>query len=72
MTRRLITLLWVMLLVTISGGLKVQAQVAEQDSLALVALYNATDGPTWADDKNLLTAPVSQWMGVTIVGDRVT
>ena len=43
MTRLLITLLGVMLLVSISGR-TVRAQVNEQDSLALVALYQATDG----------------------------
>ncbi len=51
MTRRLITLLGVMLLVTVSG-LKVRAQVSEQDSLALVALYDATDGSSWTDNTN--------------------
>ncbi len=59
MTRQLIALVWVMLLVTVSGR-TVRAQVTEQDSLALVALYNATDGSNWADNTNWLTAPVSQ------------
>ena len=43
MTRLPIMLLGAVLLVTLSGR-KAQAQVSEQDSLALVALYNATDG----------------------------
>ena len=68
----MITLLWVMLLVSVSGGLKVQAQVAEDDSLALVALYNATAGPNWTDNTNWLTTPVSQWNGGTLTGDWVT
>ena len=71
MSRRLITLLGVLLLVTLSGR-TVRAQVAEADSLALVALYNATDGANWADNTNWLTTPVSQWFGVTVDGDRVT
>ena len=71
MTRQLITLLWVLLLVPVSGR-TVQAQVNEQDSLALVALYNATDGPNWTNNSNWLTAPVSHWSGVTLAGDRVT
>ena len=70
MTRPLITLVWVMLLVTVSGR-TVRAQVTEQDSLALVALYNATDGSNWANNTNWLTTPVSQWFGVTVTGDRV-
>ena len=71
MKRLPITLLWVMLLVAVSE-LKVRAQVSEQDSLALVALYNATDGPNWSDNTNWLTTPVSQWNGVAVTGDRVT
>ena len=65
------TLLGIVLLMSLNG-LNVQAQVAQQDSLALVALYNATDGPNWSDNTNWLTAPVSQWNGVTVAGDRVT
>ena len=49
-----------------------QAQVAEDDSLALVALYNATDGPNWARNDNWLTGPVSQWASVGVTGNRVT
>ena len=71
MARIPITLLGVMLLLAMSG-LKVQAQVALQDSLALVVLYNATDGPNWANNTNWLTGPVSMWFGVTVTGDRVT
>ena len=64
-------LLTLVLLMTLNG-LTVQAQVAEDDSLALVALYNATDGPNWSDNTNWLTAPMPQWNGVTITGVRVT
>ncbi len=70
MTRLPITLLWVVLLMSLNG-LKVQAQVAAQDSLALVALYNATDGPNWADNTNWLSSPVPSWHGVQTSGDRV-
>ena len=66
-----IALFWVLLLASLCGP-KVQAQVTEQDSLALVALYNATDGPNWVNNTNWLTTPVSQWNGVTVAGDRVT
>lgn len=42
------------------------------DSLALVALYNATSGPLWTNNTNWLTGTVDTWFGVTVVGDRVT
>ena len=35
------------------------------DRAALVALYNATDGPNWNDNTNWLTdAPLGEWYGV--------
>ena len=71
MNRLLTTLLWLMLLVTVSGR-TVRAQVTEQDSLALVALYKATTGAFWQDNTNWLTGPVSTWLGVTVTVDRVT
>lgn len=45
--------------------------VAEQDSLALVALYNATNGANWTDNTNWLTGSVSTWVGVSVAGGRV-
>ncbi len=65
------SLLLLLLLVTILDT-SARAQVAEDDSLALVALYNATDGPNWTNNSNWLTGPVSQWQGVVVTGDRVT
>ena len=35
----------------------------QRDSLALVALYNATDGPNWTNTWNLLQ-PIDEWWGV--------
>ncbi|MCK5535840.1 MAG: hypothetical protein KAI79_03385, partial [Bacteroidales bacterium] len=47
--------------------------VNETDSLALVALYNATDGENWTDNSNWLTGRVSDWYGITINDEgRVT
>ncbi len=37
-----------------------------QDSLALVALYNATNGSSWTNNSNWLSGPVYQWYGITI------
>ncbi len=42
------------------------------DSLALVALYNATNGPGWATRTNWLTGPIDTWSGVNVVSDRVS
>ena len=47
--------------------------VENPDRAALVALYNATDGPNWAEKDNWLTdKPLAQWHGVgTDASDRV-
>jgi gliding motility-associated-like protein len=49
-------------------GITVNAQVQVQDSLALVALYNATGGPAWTNNTNWLQPgkKVSTWYGVTL------
>src|SRR6476660_8549772 len=47
--------------------------VNKQDSLALVDLYNSTDGPNWYDNTNWLTkSPVSTWYGITVSSVRVS
>ena len=45
----------------------------ETDREALVALYNATDGPNWADNTNWLSdRPLGEWYGVeTDISGRV-
>src|SRR4051794_16911290 len=52
----------------------VNAQVNVQDSLALVDLYNSTDGPHWNGHAGWLTkgAPVKSWSGITVGDSRVT
>lgn len=53
--------------------LKLHAQVKVKDSLALVDLYNSTDGPHWINHVNWLTKqPVPYWNGVHVTGNRVT
>ena len=43
--------------------------VVNPDRAALVALYNATDGPNWVDNTNWLTdAPLGEWYGVDTDG----
>jgi len=45
------------------------AQVSEQDSLAIVDLYNSTDGPHWHIKTNWLTTkPLDEWEGIYIGG----
>jgi hypothetical protein len=45
--------------------------VSAQDSTALAALYNATNGAKWANATNWLTEPVSTWRGVVLDSGRV-
>ena len=42
------------------------------DSLALVAIFKASNGDNWTKDKWDLTKPMSEWKGVTLTDDRVT
>jgi len=46
--------------------------VNKQDSLALVELYNSTNGPNWYNHINWLTRPVKTWYGITVTGKRIT
>jgi hypothetical protein len=43
-----------------------------RDSLALVTLYDSTDGANWTNNNNWLSGPVSTWYGITVSGNRVT
>ena len=48
------------------------ATSAETDRQALVALYNATDGPNWTNNGNWLSdRPLGEWYGVETDGGRV-
>lgn len=52
-----------------------QGQVLEQDSLALMALYDSTAGANWTDNAGWSTrdtSDVATWYGVTESGGRVT
>lgn len=46
--------------------------VTASDSLALVDLYNSTNGVGWHNNTNWLNGPVSTWFGITITNKRVT
>ena len=48
------------------------AQVLTQDSLALVALYDSTNGDGWTDNTNWKTSnSVDTWYGVTVSDNKV-
>lgn len=47
------------------------AAVNEADSLALVDLYNSTNGANWSNKTNWLTGPVNTWYGIFVYYDRV-
>ncbi|MEN8249449.1 MAG: gliding motility-associated C-terminal domain-containing protein [Bacteroidota bacterium] len=49
-----------------------KAQTDVSDSLALVALYNSTNGPGWTDNTNWLTGTVDTWYGIFVDGSRVS
>jgi Leucine-rich repeat (LRR) protein len=51
---------------------KANSSVTESDSLALVALYNSTNGDIWRHNENWLSGQVSTWYGVTVTDGRVT
>ena len=45
----------------------------DRDSLALVDLYNSTDGANWTNKFNWLTSnPIDTWNGITVSDGRVT
>ncbi|MEQ9376180.1 MAG: FG-GAP-like repeat-containing protein [Imperialibacter sp.] len=62
----------VFFLLLISKPSQVKAQVLAADSLALVDLYNATNGASWGNNINWTTGAVPTWNGITVVGNRVT
>ena len=48
------------------------SQVATQDSLVLVTLYNETNGSGWHNHSQWLIGPVESWHGITVANGRVT
>lgn len=64
--------LTITLCVTLGFTIGANAQVSEQDSLALVALYNATEGTNWAEQAGWLSESPCSWYGVSCTDDMVT
>jgi hypothetical protein len=55
------------------GPFTIAQSSSNQDSLALVAFYNSTNGDTWTNNTNWLTnEPISTWYGITVSDGRVT
>lgn len=44
----------------------------EEDSTAMVSLYNNLDGANWTNATNWLTGTLDTWNGVTVANNRVT
>jgi len=56
-----------------SSDIKMNQGVDEQDSLALVGFYHATNGDEWHNNENWLTGqPVSTWYGIGVENGRVS
>lgn len=69
-TKILLSVYFVFLLLI--GNKKAQAQANQTDSLALVDLYNSTNGPNWKHSDNWLTSqPLSTWRGVHVSNGQV-
>ncbi len=67
-----VALICLLFAISINSFTIAKAQVNVQDSLALVDLYNSTNGANWYTNTNWLTkAPVSTWAGVGITGNRI-
>ena len=59
-------------LISFFASSQASAQTNTSDSLALVDLYNSTNGPNWPNHTNWLTsAPLSTWFGVFLDGAYV-
>lgn len=60
-----------LLMVGLTGLTDSFAQINEQDSLALVGLYNELKGENWTNNEGWLEGNVSTWFGVVVDNNRV-
>jgi len=67
--KQLITSLFLVLAINTGS---VFAQVTEEDSLALVELFDSTNGYYWTNWENWKMGPVATWYGVFVGDGRVT
>lgn len=63
----------IVVIITLFSVITGKTQVSEQNSLALVAIYNSTNGTNWYYNHGWLANnfPVGEWEGVTIRSNRV-
>lgn len=54
------------------GVINTSISAYEKDRLALIDLYNSTNGAAWTNNTNWLTGPIETWEGVTVTNCRVT
>jgi Leucine-rich repeat (LRR) protein len=67
------TYLLLVITILLSKTITTKAQIDVNDSLALVDLYNSTDGQHWNNNTNWLSEkPVSEWRGIYLSGNRVS
>lgn len=59
-------------MVLYSEKIYINYAVNHSDSLALVALYNSTNGENWYSKENWFEEPVYKWEGITVKNERVT
>jgi hypothetical protein len=67
------TLLFILVMNVFLNFNKINAQAVNvKDSLALVDLYNSTNGSGWYNNTNWLKGPVKTWYGITVENKSVT
>ena len=72
MIRLSLIMISILLSIILSISQKLSAQTREQDSLALIAIYNAMGGENWDNKTNWLTTePIYTWYGVTLADERI-
>ncbi len=55
-----------------SNNYRLKLSDFEQDSMAMVSIYENLGGTSWTDDTNWLTGSLDSWNGVTMSNGRVT
>jgi Leucine-rich repeat (LRR) protein len=66
------TIIITLFLISVINTKSVLAQGREEDSLALVDLYDSTDGDNWTNNTNWKSDTIDTWYGVTVSDNRVT
>ncbi len=55
------------------SSIKLRVPVSQSEKDALIAIYNALDGPNWVDNTNWLSIEhADDWKGITTIGGKVT